>query len=157
MAPDWEKLAGEQGQAMTSSRLGRLWRVGTMSASVTASTVARQISRSWTTKDDASLLQDSRFRRAQAEKVLKVLGELKGATMKVGQILSSDPELVPPEFADALSAAQLPGAPARKALRGPKDVSESSSSLRARARPLAAGAPALLKWWDDRTCAPDAK
>ena len=31
--------------------------------------------------------------------------------MKVGQILSSDPELVPPEFAEALSALQCDAPP----------------------------------------------
>ena len=43
--------------------------------------------------------------------MLRVLGELKGATMKIGQILSSDPDLVPPEFIDALTNLQRDAPP----------------------------------------------
>ena len=73
--PDWEKLAGEQGRTMTSSRLGRLGASERWGLAA-ASTAARQLTRSWSGRDETVLLQDSRFRRAQAEKVLKVLGEL---------------------------------------------------------------------------------
>lgn len=40
-----------------------------------------------------------------------VLGELKGAAMKLGQILSSDPELLPPEMAKALTVLQRQAPP----------------------------------------------
>jgi predicted unusual protein kinase regulating ubiquinone biosynthesis (AarF/ABC1/UbiB family) len=42
---------------------------------------------------------------------MRVLGRLKGASMKIGQILSADPDLVPPEYAGALSTLQRSAPP----------------------------------------------
>lgn len=39
------------------------------------------------------------------------LGKLKGASMKVGQMISADPDLVPPELADALATLQTESPP----------------------------------------------
>ncbi len=112
MARDWDKLAGETGRDVATSRFKRLMRVGTLGAQVTASTVARRAAQAILPgvrggQDPAAQL----FRSKQAQKVLKVLGEMKGATMKVGQILSSDPDLIPPEFVDALSELQRDAPP----------------------------------------------
>lgn len=112
MGRDWEKLAGETGRDVATSRFKRLMRVGTLGAQVTASSVARRAAQAILPnikggEDPAAQL----FRSKQAQKVLKVLGEMKGATMKVGQILSSDPDLVPPEFVEALSELQRDAPP----------------------------------------------
>ena len=111
MGTDWEKLAGEKGRDVPAGRFKRLLRVGALGASVGASSALRRVSqvvRPGASKDSA---EDGAFRTRQAEKVLKVLGEMKGATMKVGQILSSDPDLIPPEFIDKLSELQRDAPP----------------------------------------------
>ena len=111
MGTDWEKLAGEQGRNVPSGRFKRLLRVGALGASVGASTALRKVSQAVRPKGPKDALEDGEFRTRQAEKVLKVLGEMKGATMKVGQILSSDPDLIPPEFMDKLSELQRDAPP----------------------------------------------
>lgn len=111
MARDWDKLAGERGREIPASRFKRLLRVGKLGVSVTTKTVARKVSQRLIPGLRTNGTELDPFLLGQAEKVLKVLGELKGATMKVGQILSSDPELVPPEFMDALTALQRDAPP----------------------------------------------
>lgn len=111
MPPDWEKLAGEEGRDVTSGRFKRLLRVSALGASMGASTALRkvgQVVRPGSSDDDVA---DGAFRHRQADKVLKVLGEMKGATMKVGQILSSDPDLIPPEFVEKLTELQRDAPP----------------------------------------------
>ena len=125
MARDWDKLAGEKGRVVPSGRIGRLMRMGRLGMSVSASTVARTVGKVLLPgSDESRAAADGDFRTRQAQKVLKVLGELKGATMKVGQILSSDPELVPPEFSEALSALQHQAPP--MTWRQVKDVLEDA-------------------------------
>jgi predicted unusual protein kinase regulating ubiquinone biosynthesis (AarF/ABC1/UbiB family) len=46
-----------------------------------------------------------------AERIVQVMGEMKGAVMKVGQLISADPDLVVPEFADTLSKLQRSAPP----------------------------------------------
>ncbi len=108
MAKDWDKLAGERGREVSTSRLGRLMKVGRLGMAVGAGNALRKVSGALVpgAKSDRRVAADERFHRAQAEKVLRVLGEMKGATMKVGQILSSDPDLLPPEYLDTLTSLQ---------------------------------------------------
>jgi len=111
MAPDWEKLAGEEGRNVTSGRFKRLLRVSALGASVGASTALRRVGQAVRRGTEVDALAAGAFRHRQAEKVLKVLGEMKGATMKVGQILSSDPDLIPPEFVEKLTELQRDAPP----------------------------------------------
>ncbi len=105
MADDWEKLAGERGESVPSSRFGRMFALGKMSAKVSASMLAHKASNLLTGKgNDASQMDD--VYRANAAHVVEVLGKLKGASMKVGQLLSADPELVPDGFGDHLASLQ---------------------------------------------------
>jgi predicted unusual protein kinase regulating ubiquinone biosynthesis (AarF/ABC1/UbiB family) len=111
MGPDWEKLSGEKGRDVPSGRLKRMLRVGALGASVGASTALRKVGRVVRSGGDNEAQADGAFRSRQADKVLKVLGEMKGATMKVGQILSSDPDLIPPEFVEKLTELQRDAPP----------------------------------------------
>mgnify|MGYP001052335498 CR=1 FL=1 len=111
MATDWEKLSGEQGRDVPSGRFKRLLRVGALGASVGASTALRKIGKAVRPASASEADSEGVFRSKQADKVLKVLGEMKGATMKVGQILSSDPDLIPPEFAEKLTELQRDAPP----------------------------------------------
>jgi predicted unusual protein kinase regulating ubiquinone biosynthesis (AarF/ABC1/UbiB family) len=111
MGEDWEKLAGEEGEEVTSNRFKRMFKLGSMGARVTASTMASKV---------GSLLPGNKERREEnlqrayaknAARVVDVLGELKGASMKVGQLLSADPELLPDEFSDVMSSLQKDAPP----------------------------------------------
>ena len=50
-------------------------------------------------------------RQAHAKQLQEALGSLKGPLMKIAQILSTIPEAVPPEYADALSSLQADAPP----------------------------------------------
>ncbi len=110
MARDWEDLAGEKGQVVPSGRLKRLFKMGSLGVSMSASVVAQKMAGfvSGQKEGDDPL---SALRAKHADKVVKVLGELKGASMKLGQILSADPDLVPAEYGDALRVLQRSAPP----------------------------------------------
>ena len=103
MARDWEKLAGETGEDVPSGRLDRMFRVGRLGVSVGASAVFRKVGGVFRKREP----EDERdFLVAQAHKVTQTLGRMKGAAMKLGQILSTDPDMLPPEFVEALTSLQ---------------------------------------------------
>ena len=109
---EWEKLGGEEGRTVTTGRLGRALRLGTLATRVTGSVVARQLMScvrlvNGSTGGEAPLGDTAHV----AELVVQAMGELKGAAMKVGQMLSADPDLVPPEFATKLASLQRGGPP----------------------------------------------
>lgn len=112
MTQDWDKLGGEEGQVVPTGRFSRALKLGTMSARVTASALA--------TKIGSAVLPMAREKRDEmlskaysrnAKVALEVLGNLKGASMKVGQMLSADPELLPQEFSDVLRSLQRSAPP----------------------------------------------
>ncbi len=103
MSDDWEKLAGEKGEEVPSSRFGRMFALGKMSARVGASMLAHKAT-NLISKKDAQ--QQDLLYQANAERIVEVLGKLKGASMKVGQLLSADPELMPDGFGEHLSSLQ---------------------------------------------------
>lgn len=110
VAKDWEKLAGEKGEKVSSSRLERMMKLGGMGAGVAASSFAGKMKNLITRGgDDDQELSDNL--KKNAEKMADVLGELKGASMKIGQILSADPEMIPPEFAQGLERLQKSAPP----------------------------------------------
>lgn len=111
MAKDWEKLAGEKGEEVPSGRFGRMFALGKMSARVGASMLANKAGSLLGGKNDTSEERLKQAYQANAQHVVEVLGRLKGASMKIGQLLSADPELVPDEFADVLTGLQSDAPP----------------------------------------------
>lgn len=106
MAKDWEKLAGEKGERVSSSRLERMMKLGGMGAGVAASSLAGRVKQLLGSNESVD-----EGNRKSAARMVSVLGQLKGASMKVGQILSADPEMLPPEFADGLEDLQRSAPP----------------------------------------------
>lgn len=107
---DWEKLAGEKGERVSSSKFQRVFKLGSVGAGVAASSFASKLKNIVTGSgaDDAEL---SEAYRKNADKMALVLGQLKGASMKVGQMLSADPEALPPEFVESLESLQRDAPP----------------------------------------------
>lgn len=110
MAKDWERLGGETGKKVDTSRLGRAMRLGRLGARFAGSAIKAGLSRRG---DDEGEGLDTMARAAMknAEHIVDVMGQMKGAAMKVGQLLSADPDLVAPEFADALTRLQREAPP----------------------------------------------
>lgn len=107
---DWEKLAGEKGERVSSSRIGRAFKLGSAGASVAASSLAGKLKNIVTGGGDEDEILSDTYRK-NADKMAQVLGQLKGASMKVGQMLSADPEMLPPEFAEGLTQLQRDAPP----------------------------------------------
>lgn len=107
---DWEKLAGEKGERVKSSKFERVFKLGSIGAGVAASSLAGKLKNMVTGSgpDDDQL---SETYRKNADRMADVLGQLKGASMKIGQMLSADPEALPPEFADGLARLQRDAPP----------------------------------------------
>lgn len=110
MAKDWEKLAGEKGERVTSSKFGRMMKLGSVGAGVAASSLAGKVKSLISTGDEAEDALSENYRR-NAARMTEVLGQLKGASMKVGQMLSADPEGIPEEFAEGLALLQRSAPP----------------------------------------------
>lgn len=102
---DAPSVAKAPPQAPKVSRFSRFAKLTGLGASVTARHVAQRVAGAFS--DEATAAErEKRARSKSAEQMTKTLGELKGAAMKIGQMLSTDPELLPPEFVDQLSQLQ---------------------------------------------------
>ena len=108
MAKDWEKLGGEKGERIKSSKIERVFKLGAVGAGVAASSIAGKL-RSMVTGNDGDDL--SNLYRKNADRMADTLGQLKGASMKIGQMISADPEGLPPEFAEQLARLQRDAPP----------------------------------------------
>lgn len=97
---------------------GRFARFASLSR-VTAQVAARQlgdrVADTWRS-EDAREEARSKTRKKSAEQIAATMGQLKGAAMKVGQMLSSDPELLPDEVTEALSTLQSEAPPMEPAV-----------------------------------------
>ncbi|MFO0744946.1 MAG: AarF/UbiB family protein [Myxococcota bacterium] len=97
---------------VSGSRFGRFMSLTGLGAKMSGSLIGRKLANVLVPRSrekKAALL--SKTLERQAERMVEVLGRLKGASMKVGQILSSDPDMVPPEFASVLSRLQTTAPP----------------------------------------------
>ena len=99
MGKDWESLAGERGKRVDSSRLGRALKLGRLATHFTGSVIKAQFRRR-----EPEVLATAALNNAK--QIVEVMGEMKGAAMKVGQLLSADPDLIDQAFADRLAHLQ---------------------------------------------------
>ena len=106
MAKDWEALAGETGRPVSTSRFGRAVKLGSLATKVTGSAIARRLKKV-VPGNHGGL--ESHLRHADL--IVQTMGELKGAAMKVGQMLSADPDLVPAGLAERLASLQRSAPP----------------------------------------------
>ena len=112
MSDDWEELAGEQGEDVPTGKWSRAWKLGKMGAKVGASSLMSKVGNALRPGDESR--REEAVKKAfekNAARAAEVLGELKGASMKIGQLLSADPELLPDEFSDVLTSLQRDAPP----------------------------------------------
>ncbi|MFB6351863.1 MAG: AarF/UbiB family protein [Bradymonadaceae bacterium] len=109
---DWRDFDDEDGEEVPSGPWTRMFRLGSMAARVGSSSMASKLRSLVPFGDEQS--REERLQKAleqNAQHVADVLGELKGASMKVGQLLSADPELLPDEFSEVISQLQRDAPP----------------------------------------------
>ena len=102
MAADDEKKGGSPPAA---GRFTRFARLSTLTAGVTARHVAQRITGAFQSDEDKERGEKKALEKSAA-RIAETLGELKGAAMKVGQLLATDPELLPDEVAAKLATLQ---------------------------------------------------
>ncbi|OGU15998.1 MAG: ABC transporter [Geobacteraceae bacterium GWC2_53_11] len=92
------------------SSLSRIWTLGSLQARVTAGYFAY-----WLRSRFSDAEEKDRLKReahlAAALKLFGTMGYLRGAVMKIGQMLANLPEVVPEEFAEVLSALHFEAPP----------------------------------------------
>ena len=96
--------------AVPRARLARLARVGSLSARLATSAAGARLRRLITRRARRAAYDEAR-RRRDAEAVTRAMGEMKGAFMKLGQMLSFVSDAVPPEYRAALASLQAKAPP----------------------------------------------
>ncbi|MCA9539178.1 MAG: AarF/ABC1/UbiB kinase family protein, partial [Myxococcales bacterium] len=107
MAKNWAALGGEKGKKVDTSRVGRALTLGKLATRFTGSMIRAGLGG----KRDDGLEAMAAAALKNAHKIADALGEMKGAAMKVGQMLSADPDLVDPAFAERLATLQSEAPP----------------------------------------------
>src|SRR5258706_6835194 len=90
---------------LSSGRAARLARVGRLSARLSASWLGATVRRAFASRERRVRIDGAR-RKADAERVAQTMGEMKGAFLKLGQMLSFISDDVPPEYKAALASLQ---------------------------------------------------
>lgn len=93
----------------------RIWTLGSLQARVAAGYLAYWLRSRFSDAEKKQHLK-SEAHLAAALKLLGTMGYLRGAVMKVGQMLANLPEVVPEEFAEVLSALHFEAPPMHYAL-----------------------------------------
>mgnify|MGYP000415412162 FL=1 len=93
-----------------TGRLSRFARLSSMTAGVAARSFTQKVTSAFQSKEAAESSRKKTL-SANAEAIASTMGELKGAAMKIGQMLSADPDLLPEEMTDALSTLQKDAPP----------------------------------------------
>lgn len=111
-APPGDAAGSEHATQLSSSRGGRLASLTGAGLGLSSAVLGRKLLSAVTfaskERREAAL---ARTLEKEGRHLAEVLGRMKGASMKLGQILSADPDLVPPELADALATLQTESPP----------------------------------------------
>jgi predicted unusual protein kinase regulating ubiquinone biosynthesis (AarF/ABC1/UbiB family) len=102
---DAPKEKGGKKSGPTTGRFSRFAKLSSMTAGVATRTVTQKMVGAFQDLDARQAAEKKALHKS-AEQMVKTLGELKGAAMKVGQMLTTDPELLPPEIVEHLSVLQ---------------------------------------------------
>jgi predicted unusual protein kinase regulating ubiquinone biosynthesis (AarF/ABC1/UbiB family) len=104
MAKDWAKLSGDKGKPVKTSALGRAVKLGGLATRLSGSFLKKQVQRFGSDSNEFDAMADAA--RDNVRQMVEVMGEMKGAAMKIGQLLSTDPDIVDSSFAERLSTLQ---------------------------------------------------
>ena len=103
-------LLGRSGRRITTGRYGRLARIGRLSARLWTSSMGAKVRRLFASKERRARYDEER-RHRDAKLVTETMGQMKGAVMKLGQIMSFVSDSVPTEYQSALQSLQAAAPP----------------------------------------------
>lgn len=110
-----ELLSQIASQRVPVSSLTRIWTLGSLQAKVAAGYFAYWLRSRFSSAEEKQRLKGEAH-LAAALQLLGTMGYLRGAVMKVGQMLASLPEVMPEQFAEMLSALHFEAPPMHYAL-----------------------------------------
>ncbi|MBI5576154.1 MAG: AarF/ABC1/UbiB kinase family protein [Deltaproteobacteria bacterium] len=105
-----ELLARISGRRVPASSFARTWIMGSLHAKIAAGYLAYWM-RGLFADSDAKARLNGEARLAAALELFGAMGYLRGAVMKIGQLLANLPEVVPEEFAEVLAALHFEAPP----------------------------------------------
>ena len=97
-------------QRVPVNGFSRLWTLGSLQARVTAGYMAYWLRSRFVVADEKERLKQEAH-LAAAVRLFGTMGYLRGAVMKVGQMLANLPEVVPEEFSEVLAALHFEAPP----------------------------------------------
>jgi predicted unusual protein kinase regulating ubiquinone biosynthesis (AarF/ABC1/UbiB family) len=103
-------LSPRRDRRVARGRLSRMWRIGSLSARVSTSMLGARVRRLFAGKSRRRRL-DAAERQKNAARVAETMGQMKGAFMKLGQMLSFVSDDVPEELQQALKSLQASAPP----------------------------------------------
>lgn len=98
-------LAGRSQHRIASGRFARFARISRMGTRLWTSSIFAKLRRRFTSAERRAVYDEKR-RQADAEHVAKTMGQMKGAFMKIGQLLSFISDSIPEEYRAALEHLQ---------------------------------------------------
>jgi len=114
-------LVGRPSSRLAQGQMARLLRIGNLSARMYTSWLGAKLRRLFAGKEAKKQL-DTAQRKANAERVAETMGQMKGAFMKLGQMMSFVTDDIPEEYRAALASLQASAPPMDLALL--RDVAE---------------------------------
>lgn len=103
-------IAGISNKKVPVSSFSRIWTLGSLQARITAGYLAYWLRSRFSPEEEKERLK-SEAHLAAALQLFGTMGYLRGAVMKVGQMLANLPEVVPEEFAEVLAALHFEAPP----------------------------------------------
>lgn len=110
-----ELLARVSGKRVPASSFSRMWILGSLHAKVACGYLAFWLRSRFADAEEKERLRNEAH-LAAALKLLGTMGYLRGAVMKIGQMLASLPEVVPEEFTEVLASLHFQAPPMHYAL-----------------------------------------
>ena len=109
MAKDWAKLGGDKGKPVKATPIRRALKLGGLATRLSGSFLKKQVQKFG--RDGNELESLAEAARDNVKQMVEVMGEMKGAAMKVGQLLSTDPDIIDSGFAERLATLQRTAPP----------------------------------------------
>jgi predicted unusual protein kinase regulating ubiquinone biosynthesis (AarF/ABC1/UbiB family) len=103
--------SGEYAAPPPTGRFSRFWKLSSLGSGVLASRALGAVKKTFAGVEEKKVLARAEANLATAMKIADTFGELKGAVMKLGQVLSIQEDAVPPEFREVLAKLQSQAPP----------------------------------------------
>jgi predicted unusual protein kinase regulating ubiquinone biosynthesis (AarF/ABC1/UbiB family) len=110
ISPLQDLLAGLESKTVPTKSLMRMWILSSLQAKVAIGYLAYGLRKNFVSKSEQEMMLNETHTKA-ALKIISTMGYMRGAVMKVGQLLANLPTLVPDQIADVLASLHFEAPP----------------------------------------------